>query len=122
MGEFNSRGKGRFGARNSGRPNSRFGGRDSRRPGGRDYERFGRRDSERPSRSSEQEMHEVTCDKCGRQCEVPFRPTGGKPVYCSDCFRKNGGSVPMERANQSSGELDQINIKLDKILRALKIE
>ena len=29
---------------------------------------------------------------CGREAQVPFRPTSGKPVYCSDCFRsKRGG-------------------------------
>lgn len=28
----------------------------------------------------------ATCAKCGASCEVPFRPTGEKPVYCSDCF------------------------------------
>jgi|SRR3989344_1104728 len=62
------------------------------------------------------EMHEVTCDKCGKKCEVPFKPSSNKPVYCSDCFRKESPS------RDSSGELEQINKKLDKILRALKIE
>jgi CxxC-x17-CxxC domain-containing protein len=38
-----------------------------------------------------QEMHKATCDKCGNSCEVPFRPTGSKPVFCRDCFRKNEG-------------------------------
>lgn len=37
-------------------------------------------------------MHQATCSECGKQCEVPFKPTGNKPVYCSDCFQKNGGS------------------------------
>jgi CxxC-x17-CxxC domain-containing protein len=23
---------------------------------------------------------------CGQETEVPFRPTSGKPVYCSACF------------------------------------
>jgi len=23
---------------------------------------------------------------CGREAQVPFRPTNGKPVYCNDCF------------------------------------
>lgn len=31
-------------------------------------------------------MHKATCSECGKSCEVPFRPTGEKPVYCSDCF------------------------------------
>jgi CxxC-x17-CxxC domain-containing protein len=31
-------------------------------------------------------MHQATCDECGKSCEVPFRPSGEKPVYCSNCF------------------------------------
>ena len=32
------------------------------------------------------EMHPVVCAQCGIDTTVPFRPTGDKPVYCSDCF------------------------------------
>ena len=38
------------------------------------------------------EMFTATCSNCGRDAEVPFRPTSGKPVYCSDCFRSIRGS------------------------------
>jgi CxxC-x17-CxxC domain-containing protein len=38
------------------------------------------------------EMFAATCSKCGRETEVPFRPTNGKPVYCSDCFRSVRGN------------------------------
>ena len=31
-------------------------------------------------------MHSAICSTCGKTCEVPFRPTGEKPVYCRDCF------------------------------------
>lgn len=34
------------------------------------------------------QMHKATCAECGKTCEVPFRPTGDKPVYCNDCFNK----------------------------------
>ena len=34
------------------------------------------------------EMHKATCSECGKECEVPFKPTEGKPVYCRDCFAK----------------------------------
>ena len=34
------------------------------------------------------EMHKATCSKCGKECEVPFKPTQGKPVYCKDCYVK----------------------------------
>ena len=32
------------------------------------------------------EMFSATCSSCGREAQVPFRPSGTKPVYCSDCF------------------------------------
>jgi CxxC-x17-CxxC domain-containing protein len=39
------------------------------------------------------EMFTATCSSCGKDAQVPFRPTSGKPVYCSDCFRsQRGGS------------------------------
>lgn len=34
----------------------------------------------------EREMFSATCSSCGREAQVPFRPNGSKPVYCSDCF------------------------------------
>ncbi|MBN1644605.1 DNA-directed RNA polymerase [Candidatus Woesearchaeota archaeon] len=34
------------------------------------------------------EMHKVTCSECGKECEVPFKPTEGKPVFCRECFAK----------------------------------
>jgi CxxC-x17-CxxC domain-containing protein len=33
------------------------------------------------------EMFDAVCSSCGKDTQVPFRPTSGKPVYCSDCFR-----------------------------------
>ncbi len=38
------------------------------------------------------EMFSATCSSCGREAQVPFRPTSGKPVYCSDCFRSQRGN------------------------------
>ncbi len=34
------------------------------------------------------EMHKATCSECGKECEVPFKPQEGKPVYCRDCYAK----------------------------------
>ena len=34
----------------------------------------------------------ATCSSCGREAQVPFRPTGSKPVYCSDCFTNQRAS------------------------------
>lgn len=55
-----------------------------------------RRDSRRPL------LYDAVCDECGRDCQVPFKPSGGKPVYCSDCFEKKGGSD----SNRSRGRRD----------------
>ena len=38
------------------------------------------------------QMYAATCSKCGKSTEVPFQPTNGKPVYCSDCFRSERGN------------------------------
>ncbi len=39
------------------------------------------------------EMHKATCAGCQKECEVPFKPSGDRPVYCKECFskRKSGG-------------------------------
>ena len=120
---------------------SGFGGSDSR--GGfnkRDSRaRSGGRDFDRPRRDGGLEMHEATCYKCGRQCEVPFKPMGSKPVYCTGCFKKEGDSgdsfsspretysAPREsfsapKGKDYSAELKQINEKLDKIMKALELD
>jgi CxxC-x17-CxxC domain-containing protein len=31
-------------------------------------------------------MFDVICSSCGKNTQVPFQPTSGRPVYCSDCF------------------------------------
>ena len=35
------------------------------------------------------EMHKATCADCGKETEVPFKPTEGRPVYCKDCYPKH---------------------------------
>jgi CxxC-x17-CxxC domain-containing protein len=30
----------------------------------------------------------ATCAQCGKNTQVPFRPRGSKPIYCSDCYNK----------------------------------
>ena len=34
------------------------------------------------------EMHKAVCAECGKECEVPFKPIEGKPVFCKDCYMK----------------------------------
>jgi CxxC-x17-CxxC domain-containing protein len=50
--------------------------------------------SSRPSfgKSDKPQMHNAVCDECGRDCQVPFKPTGSKPIYCSKCFEKHDDS------------------------------
>lgn len=102
-----------------------FGRRDSGRPGYGSSRRFSR-DSDSPEGSFrrhdfEKRMYSATCDKCGAKCEVPFKPSGEKPVYCSDCFRKGENSNSESRVHdQYKKEFGIINEKLDRILEALK--
>lgn len=35
------------------------------------------------------EMHKAVCSDCKQDCEVPFKPTEGKPVYCKECYPKH---------------------------------
>ena len=132
------------------RPDKRgFGGRDGRSSsggfgggsrGGFGGSRGGFRDRDSGFERRRPEMHEVTCAKCGKQCEVPFKPTGDKPVYCSSCFRTEGdstssGSSSGPRNNSfrdsprtnsagsgiTSEQFNELNTKLDKILGILEL-
>ena len=121
MGDFNrnfDRGRpsrGRFD-----RPSGRFGGRD--KDGSRDRGRSGGFDG-RDRRPERHEMHPARCDKCGNDCEVPFRPTEGKPIYCDDCFKdksKEAGSRSEMGKPINNEKFDKINKKLDRILKILE--
>jgi CxxC-x17-CxxC domain-containing protein len=34
------------------------------------------------------EMHKIICSDCGKEDEVPFKPTEGRSVYCKECWEK----------------------------------
>lgn len=100
----------------------------------------------RDSFSAKKEMHQAICSDCGESCEVPFRPSGSKPVFCNNCFRGHK-QAPVhdtrgshnfvstsrsfkERAPRSSfsdapknnnleDKLNALHIKLDKIIALL---
>lgn len=122
------------------RPN--FRGSDKR---GSDRRGSDRRSSDRPrfdSRNSgPTQMHDAVCAECGDNCRVPFMPSSGKPVFCSNCFEKRGNgdnesrrpsfgsnkrsfsnsaprpaSRPQENYNK---QFEIINSKLDKIFKML---
>lgn len=49
-------------------------------------------------------MFSATCAGCGKTCEVPFRPTGEKPVYCSACFSKRTDESSESRGGDRRGD------------------
>lgn len=111
------RGSDRSGGRSSGRGDGRSSGFSGGRSGGRSSGFGGGRSSGGRSSRGSTEMHSAVCDQCGSKCELPFKPTGDKPVLCSDCFRKAGPSG--SRGSSSSVDLSEINAKLDRILELL---
>ncbi len=44
----------------------------------------------------QREMHPAVCAECNKDTEVPFLPSGDRPVYCSDCFSKR----PQQQTSQ----------------------
>jgi CxxC-x17-CxxC domain-containing protein len=77
---------GGFGGRKGG---SDFPRRDS---GGRDFNRDrGGNSFARPTT-----MYQAVCADCGQPCEVPFKPSGDRPVYCSNCFKSKDVSSPRQ--------------------------
>ncbi len=109
---------------------------DNKQSGGRN---FNRRDFGGPS--GFRQMHKAICSSCGRECEVPFKPSGEKPVFCSSCFEKNRGGSDTGRSDtrrfedrsfnkprfedksisqpQNNEQFNTLNTKLDKILAIL---
>ena len=133
--EYNKRGgSGSYGAR-GGKPS--FGGSRSGVPSSGKKNCGDRKSSDAPFT-----LYKATCSECHKACEVPFRPTGAKPVYCKDCFNVAGGSFNKDRGGDrfpkkdfsprlayapraESGtsndavlkQLEAINTKLDQIMR-----
>jgi CxxC-x17-CxxC domain-containing protein len=71
------------------------------RPSGGGFDRFrGRENRSQGSEFRDRRLFKVICAECNKECEVPFKPTGDRPVYCKDCFsrRKQGGSFQEERS------------------------
>jgi CxxC-x17-CxxC domain-containing protein len=57
-------------------------------------------------------MHKAVCDECHKSCEVPFRPSGDKPIYCSDCFsskRDDGDRAPRREFNDRPAPRREFN-------------
>ena len=97
------------------------------RPGGG---RFGGGDFSRRG-SGRREMHQAVCDKCGKNCEVPFRPSGDKPIFCSNCFEGMDGRSSKRSGRSGFGKSDNtnkqlleqvssLNVKLGRILKLIE--
>lgn len=101
------------------------------------FERNGRFESTNPRESnfgksdfSDRQMFDAVCDNCGNNCKLPFQPREGKPVYCSKCFAEKNNSetrnpkpyqnrVPQQQTDQYKKAFEELNNKLDKILKML---
>ena len=55
------------------------------------------------SDSRERTYTRVVCADCKKECEIPFKPSAGRPVYCKECFqtRKAGSLFIADRDNRS---------------------
>ncbi len=85
------------------------------------HDRFERRPSARPSLGDKQ-MFRAVCDKCHKDCEVPFRPSSDKPIFCSDCFTrgdKRGGNDNVASSDQYKKQFEMLNEKLDTLIKLL---
>lgn len=52
-------------------------------------------------------LHKAVCADCRKECEVPFKPSGDRPVYCKECFSKRkagNGNSPEKRFDNKSRE------------------
>ena len=57
--------------------------------------------------NDDREMHDAVCADCNKKCQVPFKPTQGKPVKCSDCFNKDRPSRGGGRFGGNRGGRDR---------------
>jgi len=98
----------------------------AKKQGGQPRRSEGRDFGGRPRfRDRDRKMFSAICDKCGKECQVPFQPTPGKPIYCDQCFDRGGkggergGAPVLAEARPKGDQLASINAKLDKIMNAL---
>src|SRR3989338_538426 len=138
MANYDNRGgNSRFGG---GKGRSKFSGNNFRKPSFAKKSWGDDRSDSRPAN-----LHQATCAECSRMCEVPFRPTGERPVYCKECFENRGGNTGGESGGnkfpkkdffardsarpslEKSGssdvvvkQLETMNTKLDRLIRAVE--
>ena len=48
--------------------------------------RMARKASSNSGARRERVMYDTICADCGKETQVPFKPTNERPVYCKECF------------------------------------
>ncbi len=46
------------------------------------------------------QLYSVKCAKCGKETQVPFKPSGDRPVYCRDCYMQ-------QRKERTGGDMNR---------------
>lgn len=100
MNNYNNNRSGGFNKNRGGSDRGGFGGGRNHGGGHRGGgNKFGGGRDDRPK-----EMHSATCATCQKSCQVPFRPSGDKPVFCSDCFSKQNDGDRDSRRGDRGGD------------------
>lgn len=85
-----------------------------------------------PNGPRERIMYKAVCADCCKNCEVPFRPTEDRPVYCKECFaiRKAGhrpqdpdkrvATPPPQKKNPAAPPVSETDAKEKKQKAAAK--
>lgn len=59
-------------------------------------------------RNAPKQMFKAVCAECGNECEVPFKPSGDRPVLCSLCFKNSGrGEERRDDRREERGSFDR---------------
>ena len=53
----------------------------------------------RPPEPPRRPMFAIVCYQCGKDCEIPFKPVAGRPVYCPECFAKRKAGLLPPKVN-----------------------
>ena len=82
------------------------------RPPEKPFQRFDRPRhhgrEERDNSFRERSFTQVICSDCNKECEVPFKPSGDRPVYCKECFAKRKDSRGPRKENYDNKPKEQV--------------
>jgi len=56
------------------------------------------------SQNKQQELYDVTCDRCGKETKVPFEPDPDRNVYCKSCLKKNNKEKEKKKEKEEEEE------------------